>query len=216
MRKMIVLLSMIVCLVLAACTGELPNPLPPTGTSPTASSSISSAPNESASNTVKNDITVRNDSGLNDHEPGVADVSTTVRNQPFDATPTYHYFAKCGRPCWLPVYPKPQLVKGTSVTDNYPYESYAGNAGDKVHVDCQVHGRDTGGTLVNGGILMDESGRTSDVWDVIVIKVDAKNVLGRPALITTVGLTPAAAGDIYAYAADIWLGNTGDHGIPCA
>lgn len=144
--------------------------------------------------------------GYPSHTPGAEDVSTMVRGQQFLATPNFFYFASCGRPCWLPLYPTAQLKGPDKVTDNYPYERFAGNPGDPVKVVCQVQG-DT---------LKDDTQRSSDLWDKVIVPKSAQSILKRSVFTTTATLhaTPDGKG-YFAYGADIWLGNTGNHGIPC-
>jgi hypothetical protein len=142
-----------------------------------------------------------------DHEPGAADVSTMTPGKEFDARPNFHYFSGCLRPCRMPIYPKPALVKGTSIspTTNWPCEArsvasrtlsqdqYCADRddphGDWVHVYCQVQAppSDPAGSIWN------DNNQSSNVWDGIKIMAGQ---LG-PNSAATVGLVP-----------DIWFGDT--------
>jgi hypothetical protein len=134
----------------------------------------------------------------NGHEPGPVDVSTMKKGKEFDATPNFFYLKSCDHPCWLPLYPTHEYKPGHAVTDGFPSESYGKQAGDKVHVVCQVQ----------GDMLRNDNGPMSDRWDKIPVK--------KERLKTTEGLEPTPDGKgYYAYGNDGWLGNTGDHGIPC-
>lgn len=148
-----------------------------------------------------------------DHEPGPADVSTTEPGKPFAARPNFHYFRGCGRPCWLPLYPMPRLVPGTAVTKGWPIEPGDGREGDQVLVLCQVI--NTEGTVANGGAVQDDRQVSSNIWNLVLIPqsmVDA----GDARIKFAAGLQPAPNNSGYlAYAADLWLGNTGDHNLPC-
>lgn len=165
-------------------------------------------------------LTIKN--GYPSHVPGVEDVSTMVRGQPFRATPNFSYFEKCGRPCWLPLYRSPRLIAGTTVTNNFPYERFAGNSGNALKVVCQfVAGTslniaqqlDDGYRLQNEHILSNGILEYSNLWDKVVVPDEALLPSHMPNL---AGLEPTPDGQShYVWGADIWLGNTGDHGIPC-
>jgi len=145
-----------------------------------------------------------------------------VRGQQFLATPNFFYFASCGRPCWLPLYPTAQLIKGKTVTDNFPYERYLGNAGDALKVVCQnVAGAKlkvsdqlaANYRLTNEHRLGNGSIESSNLWDKVAVPDEALLPRHQP---DTTGLEPIPDGQgHYVWGADIWLGNTGDHGIPC-
>jgi len=153
------------------------------------------------------------------HKPGPIDVSTKIRGLNFYAVPNFYYFEGCERPCWLPFYHRPQrnddLGMGFAVTKNWPYENYSElplpdieprwetspPRGDSVLVIGQVRGQRT----------RNEIRRHSRLWNVALIPLDKatpsglelcqrQSLLGQEFLI--------------AYAPDLWLGNTGRHGIP--
>lgn len=149
-----------------------------------------------------------------DHQPGLMDVSTVAKGKPFYATPNFHYFAHCGRPCWLPLNPRPVLSPGHQVTRGWPCEFYVphkANAsdatctgktarGDQVLVRCQVR---SSNRRLGAGAARNDLGQVSSIWDALVIpNLRVVNSQGH-------GQTPLF------YANDIWLGNTGWHGIPC-
>ena len=190
-------LAVVSMVLLGACASGTDAAFPRQSKSPSGQATSSGAPAPEAAAT----------NGYPNHIPGAQDVSTMVRGQPFIATPNFMYFAKCGRPCWLPLYPTPQLNGSDKVTDNFPYERFAGNPGNSIKVVCQV----------KGDVLRDETGGSSSLWDKVIIPQGAQNVLKRSAFQTTTSLNPTPdSKGFYAYGADIWLGNTGEHGIPCS
>ncbi|MBW3538583.1 hypothetical protein KY386_03790 [Candidatus Parcubacteria bacterium] len=155
-----------------------------------------------------------------DHPPGPQDVSTMEPGKKFKAQPNFYYFEGCGRPCWLPLYPAPQLVAGTAVNEGWPCEYYALNVvikqgtdcsqshsvlGDEVQIECQVRGDDTLGE----GTIQNDKQERSNIFDVVIIPKD-KVVRG----VEQLEPTPDGSG-YFALGADMWLGNTGWHGIPC-
>lgn len=154
-----------------------------------------------ASNLGRASKNVRLDNGIDPrgHLPGVADVSTTRPGQQFVATPNFELYSACGRPCWLPFMTSPMLATGSSITDNYPYERFLGNKGDKVHIVCQLRGE----------TIRDEAGHASNIWDKVIIP--------KSRALRNIGLFTATKDGTgyYAYAGDLWLGNTGWHNIPC-
>lgn len=93
----------------------------------------------------------------------------------------------------------PRITKGGSVTDNYPYERFPGNKGDKVHVVCQVKGE----------TIRNESNQASNIWDKVIIP-KAKVLQNASGLTAT-----QDSRGYFAYASDLWLGNTGWHKIAC-
>jgi hypothetical protein len=148
------------------------------------------------------------------HPPGAQDVSTTKAGQPFWATPNFYWFSGdpaqggCGRPCWLPIYAHPSIDPGKSVTAGWPCEfydvasistgpfcaSHTSPKGDRIRVISQTHGQ----------MIHDQRPAFSDIWDKVVVP---KNRITQ-----NLGLTPAPHGTgYYAWAADLWLGNTGLH-----
>jgi len=151
--------------------------------------------------------------------PGCYAVSSMKPGQQFDTQVNFTYFKACGRPCWLPVYPQPALIKGTAVTKGYPCEYFAKTTssgycqGDTTegflfHVVCQVHGQLPPGAIGDTN-LTDEAGHFSDIWDRIVIPLGALKGSKAP-------LVPSPDGEGYLeYGADLWLENTGWHNIPC-
>jgi hypothetical protein len=170
---------------------------------------------------------------VEDHAPGAADVSTIEPGQPFYATPNFSMYGggSCvPRPCWLPLYPTPQLMPGTAVTRDFPYEALGSDPGNRVLVLCQVEAgqglseadqqaqgyRVRNGVPTPGSVHFDSGGiyESSNVWDVIALPADQLSQLGAPALMADAGLEPVSGkpGWVYAYGADLWLGNTGLHG----
>lgn len=147
------------------------------------------------------------------HHPGALDVSHMRQGELFLARPNFHFFEACGRPCWLPAYPKPKMVRGMAVTEHWPCEAYrnhdrsAGPAcfsvdphdGDWVQVVGQARGE----------MLRDEAGNRSDVWDLVVIPPEFLR-LGAESMLQT---SPDGYGFL-AYMADLWLGNTGWRDLP--
>lgn len=157
------------------------------------------------SGSVSNQMSVASDVKLDNgidprgHLPGAADVSTMSIGKQFDATPNFEFYQSCGRPCWLPFMPSTKLMKGASITDNFPYEHFLGNNGNRVHVICQKHDQSTS----------NQEGQGSDIWDKVVIpKAQATKNIGQ--------FTATQDGTgFYAFASDLWLGNTGWHDITC-
>lgn len=149
-----------------------------------------------------------------DHQPGLMDVSTVAKGKPFYATPNFHYYANCGRPCWLPINPRPILQPGHQLTKGWPCEFYVPNKphtddtsctgksahGDTILVRCQVR---SANHQLGVGAARNDAGQVSTIWDAVVIpNLRVVNSQGH-------GQTPLF------YANDIWLGNTGWHAIPC-
>jgi hypothetical protein len=152
-------------------------------------------------------------------KPGCYAVSTMARGQEFDTTPNFYFFKVCGRPCWLPIYSHPALVKDMAVTKGHPCEYYLPKTSsgycegvdipaDTVSVVCQVHGKlppgRTGDTT-----LTDDAGHSSDIWDEIIVPLE--DLVGSHA-----GLKSSPDGEGYlAFGSDLWLNNSGWHNIPC-
>lgn len=151
--------------------------------------------------------------------PGCHVVSSMKPGEEFDTQVNFAYFKSCGRPCWLPIYPHPALVKGSAVTKGHPCEFYLPSTKsgycegknlppDSVSVICQVHGKLPPG-MTGDTTLTDEAGHSSDIWDQIIVPID--DFVG-----SKVGLKPSPDGEGYlAYGSDLWLENTGWHNIPC-
>lgn len=155
-------------------------------------------------------------SELVSHEPGEADVSTMEPGQPFEARPNFHHLEKCGRPCWLPGQPRPEVGPvGTAVTVDWPCEQYGphdtsrGTAcyaeewrdGDWLQVIGQVKGK-----LVTNDNPEDRE--SSDVWNVVEVSPEhLKPGAGAQ-------LSRGPSGGYIVYFADVFMGNTGWHDIP--
>jgi hypothetical protein len=121
---------------------------------------------------------------------------------PFWARPNFYYFEGCGRPCWLPVYPEPRIMKGCSLTLNWPYESWQPPDGSPIMGHFVEVLRQVRGERLRNEIL-----QYSDIWNLIRIPQDRIDPRTRHLA------KPAPDGDGYVgYAADLWLGNTGWHG----
>lgn len=145
-----------------------------------------------------------------------------VRGRQFTATPNFYYFELCGRPCWLPLYRTPRLIPGTTVTNNFPYERFAGNSGYTLKVVCQVvsgTGLSIARQLVGGYRLQNEHRlpngglEASNLWDKVAVPDEALLPAHRPD-ISGLEATPDGQSH-YVWGSDLWFGNTGNHGIPC-
>lgn len=169
------------------------------------------------------------------HLPGRQDVSTMARGQHFYATPNFEEDQSCGRPCWLPLYESPN-EDSAFVTNNWPCEYYGPNSsvppscvtpplgrtrdeianaavkdsGDRLLVLCQTTRLDDGQAAQD---IHNQIGQDSRVWDVVAVP-KAYISPDSPAWgrLTQVRDMP---GFYEAFAPDMWLGDTGSHGIPC-
>jgi len=146
-------------------------------------------------------------------KPSAEDVSISYPGRPFNATPNFYYFAQCGRPCYLPIYPGPRLGgRDWAVTEGWPCEFYSRHertAGPHCYCETGVKPGDWVQVVaqVRGQMITNEIGHRSDIWDVIL--------LPREKATRNVGLlVPADQESYYGLASDMWLGNTGWHGIP--
>ncbi len=151
--------------------------------------------------------------------PGCYAVSTMEPGKEFDTQVNFAYFKACGRPCWLPIYSHPALVKGMTITKGHPCEYYLPSTKsgycasknlppDAISVVCQVHGKLPPG-VTGDTTITDDSGHSSDIWDEIIVPID--DMVGDKT-----GLKPSQDGEGYlAYGSDLWLENTGWHNIPC-
>jgi hypothetical protein len=170
------------------------------------------------------------------HPPGRQDVSTMSPGHRFYAVANFFEFQSCGRPCWLPLYQLP-TEKSADVTQGWPCEYYepdsssggpyclqppprrtpgemAGpsdkNSGDRILVVCQVTKIDTGQAAET---IRNEAGQSSDIWDMVA--VPESHVSRNSVVAGRLSQVPGMPGFYEAYGPDIWLGNTGWHGIPC-
>lgn len=148
------------------------------------------------------------------HRPGQLDVEHMRRSEPFWARPNFHYFEGCERPCWLPCFPQPRRIKGTSVTHGYPCEFYAdftrpggepfcvycGKPPDWVLVVGQVRGEVTRNERLNWRGRQE----SSDVWDIVVIPPGSVKPEWQGHLLPYIG-----SSSVLAFTSDLWLGNTG-------
>jgi hypothetical protein len=134
-------------------------------------------------------------------KPGEQNVSTTEAGQPFWAEPNFYYYEGCGHPCDLAVYPSSNPASGTvSITDTFPLEASEDKEADKVWVVCQV---------TDGKQAANDTGAYSRVWNYVRIPYEHLTV-------DAIADLPQDHGGFgYGYAPDIWMGNTGDHKLPC-
>ena len=169
------------------------------------------------------------------HPPGRQDVSTLYPNHRFYAVANFFYFPHCGRPCYLPLYPQP-TESTAGITRGWPCEYYKPNSpngpyclrlptgrrpsemanqtnkysGDRILVICQTT------HLANGQaaqIIHNEAGQGSRIWDMVAVPV--KRVTYNGVVTGHLRHVPGMKGFYEAYGPDLWLGNTGWHGIPC-
>jgi hypothetical protein len=169
------------------------------------------------------------------HPPGRQDVSTLSPNHRFYAVANFFYFPHCGRPCYLPLYPQP-TESSAGITRGWPCEYYNPNSpngpyclrpptgrrpsemanqankysGDRILVICQTT------HLANGQaaqIIHNEAGQGSRIWDMVAVPV--KRITYNGVVTSHLRHVPGMKGLYEAYAPDLWLGNTGWHGIPC-
>jgi len=170
------------------------------------------------------------------HSPGRQDVSTMSLGHRFYAVANFYDYEKCGRPCWLPLFEKP-TEKSTPVTQGWPCEYYNPRAtligpycleppsgrtaserangadkdsGDRILVICQTTQIDSG---TPAQTLSNEIGQASNIWDEVA--VPAAYVFHGSTLKRTLTPVPGMPGFYEAFGGDIWLGNTGWHGIAC-
>jgi hypothetical protein len=170
------------------------------------------------------------------HLPGRLDVSAMSPGRRFYALPNFYEFQSCGRPCWLPLYQLP-TEQSAFVTDGWPCEYYepnstsngpfclqppsrrtpseradpaVRNSGDRVLVVCQV-------TQISKGqaapTIRNQVGKSSNIWDMVA--VPGSYISRDSAAAGRLSLVPGMPGFYEAFGPDIWLGNTGWHGIPC-
>ena len=142
-------------------------------------------------------------------ERGPAVTSEIKEGLPFKARPDFTEFEACGRPCYLPLYKKPEQDKAflAKKYEGYPCEYYDEGKfqtgpgeycasrskaiashrdqepGDYVNVECQVRGQE----------IRNEKGESSSIWN----RVENERIYPP------------------VYAPDMWLGNTGWNDIPC-
>jgi hypothetical protein len=77
-------------------------------------------------------------------------------------------------------------------------------SGDRILVICQV---------ADAQVTHNENGQASAIWDMVAL--GKSEAYRNPAIAGKLTLVPGMPGFYEAYAPDIWLGNTGWHGIPC-
>jgi hypothetical protein len=169
------------------------------------------------------------------HAPGRQDVSTLSPGHRFYAVANFYYDQGCGRPCWQPLVQLPNL-NAAGLTKGWPCEYYdpasasSGpycvkpppgrapgemadsrnqNAGDRILVVCQA--MPLGNT--QGQLVHNQAGQASDIWDMIALP--SSRLIPNDVLAGRLSQVPGMPGFYEAYAPDIWLGNTGWHGIPC-
>lgn len=156
------------------------------------------------------------------HDPGPRDVSTMISGKTFVAKPNFKYFRQNARPCYLPIYYRPQNPSkkelGQAITYGWPCEAYrwhnqkSGPAcwsqskrpsdGDWVQVIGQVRGER----------IRDERLIYSDIWNIVLVPVGRATEWAE---IHGCQMVNRDGRDYYiGYAADIWMGNTGWHNIP--
>jgi hypothetical protein len=169
------------------------------------------------------------------HLPGRIDVSTMAPKHKFYAIPNFYYLASCGRPCWLPLYEQP-TEQSKFVTDGWPCEYYGPNdssepscvtpparrtpdemanpadkdSGDRLLVVCQLRQTSDGQALPT---IHNQDGQGSNIWDEVA--VPEADISSDSPLASGLTQLPGMPGFDEAFAPDIWLGNTGWHGIPC-
>lgn len=157
------------------------------------------------------------------HKPGPNDVSTLNAGEQFWAKPNYYYFRQEIRPCYMPVYHQPKLPimpteSGRAITDGWPCEAYRWH-NQKAGPNCwSAKGRARGGDWIQvigqitGENIRDEHGYTSETWDVVLVPFDKVTmwadlhnceIVVQDRAYFYIGFTP-----------DLWMGNTGWHGIP--
>jgi hypothetical protein len=170
------------------------------------------------------------------HIPGRFDVSSMTPAQRFYAVPNFYYDQSCGRPCWLPLYQK-ATEQSAFVTNGWPCEYYEPNSsveppsclrpppgrtpsemanpsvedsGDRLEVLCQVNqiGRGQPAQTIDN-----DAGQISKIWDMVA--VPASYISTESPAERQLRQVPGMPGFYQAFAPDIWLGNTGWHGIPC-
>lgn len=169
------------------------------------------------------------------HAPGRQDVSTLSLGHRFYAVANFYYDQGCGRPCWQPLVQLPNL-NAAGLTKGWPCEYYDPasasngpycitpppgrtpgemadsrnqNSGDRVLVVCQV--MPTGNTQAQ--LVHNQAGQDSAIWDMIALP--KSRLIPNDVLAGRLSQIPGMPGFFEAYAPDIWLGNTGWHGIPC-
>lgn len=141
---------------------------------------------------------------------------------PFLAKPNYRNFRQELRPCYMPIYHRPQLPTeselGQAITNGWPCEGYWWH-NQTAGPNCLARkGVEKGGDWITvirqvwGQQIRDEHFRRSKVWDAVLVPVEhasdwaqrhhcrLKELNGA---YYYVGFTP-----------DIWLGNTGWRDIP--
>ena len=148
------------------------------------------------------------------HEPGAADI-TLHSGSSFLARPNFYYFAKCGRPCYQPLYPAPRLGrKDWAVTEGFPCETYEPHGQDKSAHSYSESERDGDQVIVVGQVygeeITNDIGEKSSLWN--VISLPARQVSYNQHLLR---LRHGEAGDYYLVCApDMWFGNTGRQHVP--
>lgn len=168
------------------------------------------------------------------HLPGRIDVSTMALRHRFYAVPNFYYLPSCGRPCWLPLYQQP-TQQSAFVTDGRPCEYYGPNhssepsciqaptrrtksemadpankdSGDRLLVVCQLRQLSNGQALPT---IHNQNGQGSNIWDMVAVPASYLSTDSPAGQLSPV---PGMPGFDEAFAPDIWLGNTGWHGIPC-
>jgi hypothetical protein len=169
------------------------------------------------------------------HLPGRDDVSTMAPHQRFYAVPNFYYLPSCGRPCWLPLYQQP-TEQSAFVTDGLPCEYYGPNhssepsciqpptrrtksemadparkdSGDKLLIVCQLRQLGNGQALPT---IHNQNGQGSNIWDMVAVPV---SYISPDSPAGQLNQVPGMPEFDEAFAPDIWLGNTGWHGIPCS
>lgn len=140
-----------------------------------------------------------------------------VRQPTFMARPNFYYFESCGRPCYLPLFPAPvRGGKDWAVTDGWPCE-FRSRHNRSAGPHCYCDGPDQQGDWVQvigqvrGQMTQNEIGQQSDIWNVVVLPVQhaTRNVNYLQVIPLDSGLTR-----YYAFAPDMWLGNTGWRNMP--
>ncbi len=172
------------------------------------------------------------------HKPGYVDASETfeevvyyhrepiiggnstirqVAQEIFTARPNFYYLESCGRPCYLPLFPAPiRGGKDWAVTDGWPCE-FRSRHDRSAGPHCYCEGPDQPGHLVyvlgqvRGQMTQNEIGQQSDVWNVMMLPSQhaTRNVDYLQVIPLDSGTTY-----YYAFASDMWLGNTGWRNMP--
>ena len=152
------------------------------------------------------------------HAPGAVDVRSHGFGYPFSARFNFRCCNVKGRPyglpLWGPLYPQPanNAVKGHTINKHWPHEAVwkhwlspvFPSSGNWVQVAGQVLGE----------VLHDEAGHWSGLWNVVLVPLHQFRRRARRFGHEYQQVTRNGQTFFVTYASDLWMGNTGWHGIP--